>query len=192
MLLDSCNPRAALVTQKQNSYRLLKPFFFALHRTECKRSKRMSIRSHPAKKIGKTGQNNFFAVGIICPRKMSLFVPFLFAILDLVSATAILMRGWNWQGFFNIFKTYTVTDSWDLWVLAVIRNFIIFCFLLTVRCCSWKPTLKRNKRLGVDEILEDAAASSMKMANMALISIMAILLIGITFAVDLPFSHYTP
>ena len=89
------------------------------------------------------------------------------------------MRGWNWKGFFDIFKTYIVTDSWDLWVLAVTRNVIILCFLLTVRCCSWNPTLKRNKRTGIDEILEDAAASSMKMANMALISIMAILLIGI-------------
>ena len=114
---------------------------------------------------------------------MEAFVSFcLFAILDLVLSTIILMRGWDLSRFWDSFKSYTVTDVWDLWVLGWIRIFLITLLCAAVRYCSCcfvdrgsrqelinlKSKKKGNKKNEEEE--EDAAASYAMVANMTIFS----------------------
>ena len=108
---------------------------------------------------------------------------FVTAILDLVISTLILMRGWDVGQFWDSFKSYSVTDIWDLWVLSFTRSLVLLFLLFLVRFCSWQTSSRMNKKKGIErkgksEEDKDALAYFAEIANMSILSVLVIFIIG--------------
>lgn len=101
------------------------------------------------------------------------------AVLDLATATLTLMRGWNVENFWNSFRSYSVTDVWDLWVVACIRILLLILLFSFVWNCSWQRSSKNkaNKHHGKSEG-SDTLAYIATIANMSLLSILVVFIIG--------------